>query len=488
MRYLFLIFGTLVVLAGCGSSGSDVLNVSTQTPSASEATVTATEENASISKGQATATLEPESIDTATSSAEESATATPTEAPTATPTIVPTATAAPSALSLISQGFGQAPESRAVGWSFVVENPNPTSAIENSQYQVAILDQAGTVLESDSGYINFISPTERQGIAGTTYLPEGATAASIDVTLNQGKSEAVDFTDHLNSSQVLYFDDDISPKVTGIITSPFTRALEDIRISAVAYDATGTIIGGGFTFLSFISAEGQTGVSVSLTSASDPASVELYASISGLTLLSAGASDAESGPQELAVAAQGFGQEPESQRIGWGFIVENPDPENLLSDSRYHVVVYDDAGNVLDTSSSYINALLPGAKLGIAGTMYIPDGTTAARVDAHVLAGDVETGTFTPVLAVENVTFVDDSYTPKVTGIVKNTSDQVLENIEVAALAYNEAGEIIGGNFTYVDFVPAQGQAAVDVSITSSSTPARVELYPAITVLTELAQ
>jgi len=69
---------------------------------------------------------------------------------------------------------------------------------------------------------------------------------------------------------------------------------------------------------------------------------------------------------------------------------------------------------------------------------------------------------------------------------VKSPYQKDLENIRVAAVAYDEAGNIIGGGFTYLDFVPANGQAAVEVSITTSGVPATVELYPTISGLTLL--
>jgi len=55
----------------------------------------------------------------------------------------------------------------------------------------------------------------------------------------------------------------------------------------------------------------------------------------------------------------------------------------------------------------------------------------------------------------------------------------------VSAIAYDEAGEIIGGGFTYLDFVPANGKAAVEVSITSTGIPATTELYAIVSGLSD---
>ena len=50
----------------------------------------------------------------------------------------------------------------------------------------------------------------------------------------------------------------------------------------------------------------------------------------------------------------------------------------------------------------------------------------------------------------------------------------------------NEAGEIIGAGFTYLDFVPANGKAAVEVGITSAGKPATVELHAAVSALSDV--
>jgi len=72
-----------------------------------------------------------------------------------------------------------------------------------------------------------------------------------------------------------------------------------------------------------------------------------------------------------------------------------------------------------------------------------------------------------------------------VTGEVISPYTKDITNIRVSAIGYNEAEEIIGGGFTYLDFVPANGKAAVEVSITSSETPATADLYAAVSALSD---
>ena len=189
-------------------------------------------------------------------------------------------------------------------------------------------------------------------------------------------------------------------------------------------------------------------------------------------------------PQILAIVTHGFGQDERS--VGWAFIVENPNADLAIVNSRYQVAAYDASGTVLETDSGYIPIVLPGERLGIASELFLNEGQVVERIDVQVKTGRFEPLEVTSLFATENVTYLPDRYFPKVTGIVVSSATRDLENLRVSAIAYDAAGNIIGGGFTYVDFVPALGRAAVEVSVTVSAAPARVELYPTISRLTLL--
>jgi hypothetical protein len=53
-------------------------------------------------------------------------------------------------------------------------------------------------------------------------------------------------------------------------------------------------------------------------------------------------------------------------------------------------------------------------------------------------------------------------------------------------LAYDSAGKIIGGGFTFLDFVPANGQTAAEVSVKVNGTPGKIEMYATVSGLSSL--
>jgi hypothetical protein len=187
-------------------------------------------------------------------------------------------------------------------------------------------------------------------------------------------------------------------------------------------------------------------------------------------------------PQPLTVVAHGFGQD--GIAVGVGFVVENPNQNLALESSQYQIGAYDSAGRVLKTDSGYIERLEPGERVGIADDLYLPDGTIMARLDVQLQMGEIlPSAKRTPVMTAANVAYLPDRYFPKVTGTILNSEPRDQSFIRVSALLYDASGQIIGGGYTYVDFVPANGQAAAEVSVDVAGQPARAELWPARTSL-----
>jgi hypothetical protein len=403
----------------------------------------------------------------------------PTDSP--EPTAEPvTPTAVPEAISLVAQGFGQ--DGQQVGFAFIVENPNAGYAVENSQYQVAAYDANGAVLKTESGYIELVLPGQSLGVGNTMYVDEGVTVSRIETQLKAGDVEATDLSTTFAVDKVVYRPSDMFSKAFGVVTNPFDRDITELRVSAVAFNDAGEIVGGGFTYLNFILAGGTTGVGVSVTSAGQVARVELYPTVSGLSLL-ARSDDLPEGAQKLALVKQGYGRD--GAEVGCGMLVQNPNDGFAVESTMYHITLYAGDGSVVATEGGYIDTLLPGQVLGTGTKIYLAEELGVASADMQIKAGRFEPSSPIPTFTAENVSYQPDEYFPKVTGEILSPYNQDITNVRASAIAYNEAGDIIGCGFTYVDFVPANGQAAVEVSVTSAGTPTTVELYAAVSALSD---
>lgn len=472
--YIFVVFVLILTVIACGSSTTDQLEEAVAPTPSNEVDI-ATEEISTESQETEAEPKTPQPTDTPESTeVPPTSTPEPTDPP-------PTPTPEPEPIAVISLGFGQ--NDRSVGYSFIVENPNDGLAFEDSQYQLAAIDESGVIVDTDSGFITLLLPEQKLGIGGSLFVDDGVMVSSIEVQLNAGNPHATDPIPNFTVDLPTYYEGDYFSSVTGTIQSPYNRDFSNLRVSAVIYNEADEIIGGGFTFVNFVLANSSTGVSVSVKSAGEVRRVELYPVLSGLSLFGS-ESEIPEDAENINLVNQGYGQNDRS--AGFGLVVENSNSAYSIENSQYRITFFSEDGAVLETEEGYIDLVLQEQTVGIGGEVFLDEGQTISRVEAQLLGGDfIETIEKLPLFSSENVTFSQGSFSSRVTGFIINPYTQDITNLRVSAIAYDETGKIIGGGFTFLDFAAANGKSAVEVSVTTSGIPASVELYAVPTSLTE---
>jgi hypothetical protein len=254
-----------------------VLPTAQTTPSPS-ATPTAPPASPTASPPRATPTLSPTSTITPTV---EPTLAPPTATPFIPPT--PTATPAPLPIALAEQGFSQLPE--VLSYAFVLNNPNPDLAVQQTRFQVAAYDASGIVVKTASGEITLIGPGQQAAVAGTLEIPANFQISRFEVLLREGLFIR-------SSPPPLFLIENLAlvpgenPIITGILRNPFERDLEEVPLVGIVYDDSGAIIGGGNGSVLFLPALGQVPVEVPITTAGTPARLTIFPLLSDLALLS----------------------------------------------------------------------------------------------------------------------------------------------------------------------------------------------------------
>jgi hypothetical protein len=424
---------------------------------------------------------------------ESAATATSPQNQAQTPVVVATSTTRPTSLSatatpasdqltILSQGFGQ--NAQEVGYGFLVKNSDPTYAYEYTEYKIAAYNAAGTVVETSSGYISLILPGQTLGIASSLYLSEGVTVSEIKFSLVPGTPVDAGNSLPFTASQAVYYPNDYYPEAMGLITNPYSQDITDLTVYALVYNSAGEIIGGGSTYLYFILANRSTGVDVYVTSAGTVAYVELYPAMTSLTDLTP-TDTIPVDAQEPTLEKQGYGQN--GTEVGYGLLIKNPNSTYAIEDSQYHITLFAADGTILATEEWYADLLLPNQTLGIGGDIYLNDATNVASIDVQFKSGKFIATTITQAFTSKNVAFLPDLYYPKITGEIVNPFAKDLSSLEVAAIAFDAAGNIIGGGYTYIDFAPAESSIAVEAYVTTSGTPATVNLYASVSALADIS-
>ncbi len=475
LRRLLLVGLAVTSMSGCAGATTDRLDAAQTTRVAGATSLAKPSDTAKSSE-----TLEPAGIPKPTATRKPSA----TPKPTATPTPSATPEPAKQELVVLSTGFGRS-ESGQVVFAFTIENPNSAYVVEDSQYQVAFYDESGTVIKTESGHIAAVLPSQKLGIADTTTLPYGAKAVRAEAQVLGSNYVAAEPVPTFTITKTQYQDDQYFPKATAIIRNPYDVDLEGVRVSLIAYDAAGKIIGGGWTLQPFILANSQTGTSIDVVADGKPASCEVYAALWRWPPLGLATSAAEAKP--LVLISQGFGQVQGilQDTVGYGFVLKNPNAALAAKIVPIQVIAYAADDSVLSTDFNYIEVLGPDQQVGIGEEMYVPKGSQVKRLEVQLHATAFEQSEALPAFTTDGVTYIEGGHGPVVTGTVKNPYDKNV-HAWVNVVAYDAAGKIIGGGFDIINEVPANGTVAAEVPVTVPAKPAKVEMYALITTRTAI--
>ena len=203
--------------------------------------------------------------------------------PTTAATSTPRATPAPQRqLTVTAIGYGSG--SFGTGYGFTIRNENASEAAELVSVQIAWQDPSGAVLGTETQSISVLGPSEHTGVGGTTFSSAIKAGAKMTVQALAARWTPIQPIPTFTFSNSSYIADTFSAKITAVVKSPYTKDLKLVRISAIGVDAGGQIIGGGFTFLDFVPANGTAAVSVTYSGAR-PANIALYGQLTSLSLL-----------------------------------------------------------------------------------------------------------------------------------------------------------------------------------------------------------
>ena len=223
-------------------------------------------------------------------SATDSKVVRPTDGGSSTTAATTTPVSKPS-VEIVSYGFTQLPPD-SIGNSYVtyavVLKNNSTSQTEQSiSVNVAFYDAAGTVVKAQDDNVNFLLPGQTAATAESGISAAGAVKMTVQALPGQTyevKQTVGTFTaEGINTTRQQFG----GAKTNCLLKSTFAKDLKQLYATAVYYDASNQIIGGGFTFVDFVPAAGQAAVEISGPQLpADPARTEVYANLSNLTAAS----------------------------------------------------------------------------------------------------------------------------------------------------------------------------------------------------------
>jgi hypothetical protein len=205
----------------------------------------------------------------------------------------------------------------------------------------------------------------------------------------------------------------------------------------------------------------------------------------------AATSEEEAATAELSVEDYGFtqttGGEYSEPSITYAVIFSNSG-NGIAGNAQFQIAFEGAGGEVLHSEQGYVTAVLPGTSVAHAGYAYEVDG--AEKMTVQLMPGDTEALEDDAAnFEVSDITTAPQEFGGlKTTATVESPFTKDLEMLETVAVYRDDAGDIVGGDMTYLNFVPAGGKAAVTIDgmTWEGDPPAETEVYVALTSLTLL--
>jgi hypothetical protein len=200
---------------------------------------------------------------------------TPTASPTLVAATAPPATRPPANpdLAVLRQGWSQ--DDQGITIAFVVENTSGQQSYERVPYQIILYAAGQRVVGSVAGTLMLLLPGTTVGMVDRALVSEAVVALDVVVAAGPAVASARPPRPIFESRQSRYADQP-APQVTGMIVNNLVRDVQQVQVSAIAYAADDTIVGGGAHILARLAASSETVVAVPIRTTAIPARVELW--------------------------------------------------------------------------------------------------------------------------------------------------------------------------------------------------------------------
>lgn len=186
-------------------------------------------------------------------------------------------------------------------------------------------------------------------------------------------------------------------------------------------------------------------------------------------------------PDPPRLLEYGFGQD--GKDVAYAFVVENPNPDIALERAGYELTAFDSQGEIARSSSGTIRFLAPGERLGAANRFNVDEGVVIERLVIEITPGRAAPAAEPVSFSASDLAYYPGDIASIVTGIIHAGHAENVTDVRLSAILYGEDGQIIGGGYAFVNFIPANDSTGVRVIVVSQGEVGEVALYPALSAL-----
>lgn len=175
---------------------------------------------------------------------------------------------------------------------------------------------------------------------------------------------------------------------------------------------------------------------------------------------------------DIAVVESGFSvytdQLSEEERVSYGFTIQN-NGDQVATSVPVTIAFLDDGGTVVGTADQNIGVLLPGQKMGLGDEPYdVATGAATMQVTVGEPSSWEAPDNYGEITVAGISTTVDDYGAPTSNFTATSTYSEQIDSPYAYAIYRNANGDIVGGSYGFLNFVPANGDTAGEVTSYSS--------------------
>jgi hypothetical protein len=180
-------------------------------------------------------------------------------------------------VEVLKSGFGQAKAGGPIAVAALLQNAG--EPVDQVPVSITVYDGSGSVLAAADTTARYFDSGETIGFVHRIAAAGSGSAARVAIVTGPGKPAGEAPPGSLSFGQTAIDTEHSGLEATTTLSSSFASDLTNVRVSAIAYDATGAIDGGGETIKRIVPAGGSVGLVVSLDVSGTPASVQFYAQL-----------------------------------------------------------------------------------------------------------------------------------------------------------------------------------------------------------------
>jgi hypothetical protein len=334
--------------------------------------------------------------------------------------------------------------------------------LRDVQVEVLALDASGNRLAHEVRTVRYLFPRETTGLVQDFELLPGLQADSVEVRVKEGlKDRQLRYSQPLLVKITSWVEAEEGIRLTGWINNSDPYTYTKVELNAIAYNASGKIIGGGRGMIDFVPEKDRTGISVLANIEADQeiALVEIY------PWITAQSASLEGGTwwENIEVRQWNFIVD-DYQHVSGGALLKNL-TDRLLTETYYLLTVTDAADKVCLAEQGYIDLIWPEQELVFSpGILDLPVDCVAQQVDMIIVPG--EFGQFQ--LGYDPL----EAGTPVVNEGGETASVNIINNLNAdisRAVVYlvitDASGKIVGGGAAQSGNIRANSSLTVQVPI-----------------------